>query len=97
MSRRGPLFLARRSYRRRRMMDAVFFLPIAGAVLWMLPAFWDAHDPSEDVASSAAALFVFAVWAVLIVVSALLARGLLPALSEEDQPEGGQTEKEDAP
>jgi len=84
----APLFLARRSYRRRRMMDAARLLPIFGLALWMVPALWQpASSPAPDTARGA--IYLFAVWAVLIVAAALLARGLAPTLADEEEPEGG--------
>lgn len=65
-----PVFLERRSYRRRRMMDALRLLPIAGVFLWMLPVLWptpaDGPAAPETVALSTAATYVFMVWLALI-------------------------------
>ncbi|WP_299041078.1 hypothetical protein [uncultured Tateyamaria sp.] len=64
------LFLEKRSYRRRRMMDALRLLPIAGILLWILPVFWpngqDGPAAPAPVAMSSAVTYVFIVWAVLI-------------------------------
>ena len=59
-----PLFLARRTYRRRRLMDALRLLPWLGAFLFGLPLLW--RDPT----TAHGLLYLFAVWAVLIVLSA---------------------------
>ena len=61
-----PLFLARRSYRRRRMMDAVRMLPVLGMVLFMLPSLWlPGETPRPD--TGRGGLYIFAVWAGLVV------------------------------
>ena len=75
MPTRGPpLFLERGTYRLRRVMDAVRLLPLLGLVLWMIPLLWpSAGDPSgATVPMSRALLYIFAVWAVLIVASGAL-------------------------
>lgn len=65
-----PVFLERRSYRRRRMMDAVRILPVVGVLLWMLPLFWptDSDGPvsADTMAMSDAVIYVFVVWLLLI-------------------------------
>jgi len=72
MTERGlpPVFLERRSYRRRRMMDAWRLLPLLGLLLWMLPLFWptaaDVPATDEKMAMSTAVIYVFVVWLTLI-------------------------------
>lgn len=85
--RRPPVFLARRSYRRRRMMDACRMLPILGAALWMIPILW---HPAETAADDTAPgiVYLFAVWIVLVALAAALSRGLTRAL-EDGEDEGG--------
>jgi hypothetical protein len=69
----SPLFLEREAYRRRRLADAARILPAAGLVLFLLPALWrQPGDPN----TAAEALYLFAVWALLILIAALLARPL---------------------
>lgn len=78
----GPLFLARAVYRRRRLRDAARLLPVVGLLLVFLPAF--GHTTSGGHADTA--IYLFAVWAVLIGVAAALA----PSLSQsEADTEGG--------
>jgi hypothetical protein len=72
-----PLFLARRTYRRRRLMDALRLLPWLGAFLFGLPLLWQAPE------TAAGLLYLFGAWAVLIVLSLALARRL------SDDPGGG--------
>jgi len=74
-ARTGPIFLERSNYRYRRLTDAVRFLPVMGAILWMVPLLWTRGETMN----SAALLYVFGIWLVLVVVAALLARGLGPA------------------
>lgn len=73
------VFLERRSYRMRRVMDAQRLMPILGIVLWLVPALWPtqyeishgtAAPDAAPVAMSVAILYVFAVWCVLIGLSA---------------------------
>lgn len=65
---RPPIFLERHSYRQRRMMDALRLLPILGLMLWMLPLFWP--SPSElqgdALPASTAVIYIFGIWALLI-------------------------------
>lgn len=82
-----PLFLARRSYRRRRIMDAARLLPLVGLVLFLLPMLWHPGEtPVPDTARGM--IYLFAVWAGLILAAAALARGLAPALDAEEEAEG---------
>ena len=68
---KGPVFLERRSYRRRRLVDAARLVPMMGAALWLVPLLWP-----DGAMSSTAMLYVFGVWAALIVLTVLLSRGL---------------------
>ncbi len=72
----SPVFLERRSYRRRRMQDAQRLLPVLGLVLWMVPVLWPSGDEAAPVRMSDAIYYVFGVWCVLIGLSAWLWRGL---------------------
>lgn len=93
MSTRGlpPIFLERRSYRRRRMMDALRLLPVLGVLLWMLPLFWPTpgDDPgaSDHIAMSDAVVYVFLVWLILIG-AALALSAMLRAQAEPDEDTG---------
>ncbi|MCE5974822.1 hypothetical protein LZA78_15140 [Sinirhodobacter sp. WL0062] len=89
-----PLFLARRSYRRRRMMDAVRMLPVLGMVLFLLPSLWlPGETPRPD--TGRGGLYLFAVWAGLVVLAFGLARGLAPAMEEEERTEELPPQEED--
>jgi hypothetical protein len=82
-----PVFLERRSYRQRRMMDALRILPVFGVLLWTFPLFWPAApDPSDRAASvtmSSAVIYVFAVWTLLIVASFTLRHLLRPTFEQQ--------------
>ena len=70
------LFLERRSYRRRRIMDAVRVLPFFCALLWIaVPAMWpNGTDGTEATPLSTALWYVFVVWALVIIASFALWR-----------------------
>jgi len=70
------VFLERRSYRRRRLIDAVRLLPVLGVMLMMLPLFWPSGPDAsgEPVAMSTAVIYVFAVWVLLIAAAYVLWR-----------------------
>lgn len=69
MARPGaPLFLARDSYRRRRLGDAARLLPVLGFVLMLLPGFLTV---TVD-----ALIYVFTIWAILILGVGLMSRKL---------------------
>ncbi|MEL6888793.1 MAG: hypothetical protein AAFO86_08790, partial [Pseudomonadota bacterium] len=66
----SSVFVEKRSYRRRRMMDAVRLLPVLGMLLLlMLPVFWPS-DPGtaggDVIPMSTAVIYVFVVWLILI-------------------------------
>ena len=63
------IFLERKGYRMRRLMDAVRLVPILGLGLWMVPLLWSHPDePGGSVSISAALTYLFGVWFVLIAV-----------------------------
>lgn len=80
---RQPLYLARQTYRRRRMMDAARLLPVLGAVLVLMPLFWTSDGVLE---TGWAKLYLFGVWLGLIVAAFALARILG---RDEDEPPPG--------
>lgn len=87
MSRKqSPLFLERRSYRLRRVMDGARLLPFLGAVLWVLPMLW-ASPEAEPVRTSRAMAYVFLVWLLLVALSLVLSRWLTESV-DADQREG---------
>lgn len=70
-----PVFLERQSYRRRRVVDAARVLPFFGLLLWLLPLLWEKHGFGAT-PSSVAIVYLFGVWAVLVVGAALVAWAL---------------------
>ncbi|MDD9979268.1 MAG: hypothetical protein OXQ30_16310 [Boseongicola sp.] len=66
-----PLFLAKQSYRRRRLADAARLLPVVGIILVFLPVLW-----ADDARSSGGLIYVFFIWAMLIIAMAFLSRRL---------------------
>ncbi len=78
MSRRGPLFVARQSYRRRRLRDGARLLPLCGAFLFLLPMLWS-PGTGTDRGTAPDGIYLFAVWAGLIVVAAILSPKLAGA------------------
>lgn len=73
----SQLFLERKSYRQRRLRDAIRVLPILGTVLWFIPLMWT-HEDGTATSNAQAMLYIFGVWIVLIVMSALITRALRP-------------------
>lgn len=75
------LFLERASYRRRRLSDAVAIIPFFGIVLLCIPALW-----ASESRTATAMVYVFTIWALLILVMAFIARRLKDPVPEEDPP-----------
>ncbi|WP_232829296.1 hypothetical protein [Tropicimonas sp. IMCC34043] len=74
------LFVARDLYRRRRIMDAARLLPAFGTVLVLLPILW-----AREHGTANGAVYLFLVWAVLVLAAAILARRLSEPLRERGQ------------
>ena len=90
MKKRGPLFVAPRSYRRRRLRDAARLLPVLGTFLFLLPILWSpGQTERQDTAPDG--IYLFLVWGVLIEIAGFLSGRLM---EHADIPAGGQ-EKED--
>lgn len=91
-----PVFLERRSYRQRRMMDAVRLLPLIGFILWMLPTLWLVPDEAvvEPVKMSRAIIYVFGVWVSLILSGGVIWRFLV---SGADKTDATATDPDDGP
>lgn len=81
-----PVFLQRRSYRRRRMMDAARLLPVVGALLFLVPLLWPRPGgEASPVATSVSYVYIFGLWAVLILAAGLLSRSARTWQDEEDR------------
>jgi hypothetical protein len=83
----GPIFLERRTYRRRRMSDAARMLPLLGGGLFMLPLLWGGGD-AEPVRTSTVMFYLFPVWLGLAVIAVLISRHLRRVPEEEAGREG---------
>jgi len=89
-----PVFLARAHYRRRRLLDALWLVPVLGAVLFAVPLLWpvDERVGVAPVSNGTALVYLFGVWAVLIVLGAALSA----AARRGSEREGGDTPDADA-
>ena len=72
-----PVYLARASYRQRRLRDVMRVLPFVGFMAWILPMMAGVAP-----ASSLVGLYIFAVWLILIVASGLITRHLIHQADE---------------
>ena len=66
-----PLYLARASYRQRRLRDVIRVLPIVGFFAWILPVM-----SGQVPATSSVGLYIFTGWIFLILASAIATRSL---------------------
>lgn len=73
---REPIFLGRETYRRRRLIDAVRLLPVAGALFFIGPILGSGAGSRS---TALGGLYIFAVWFGLIVLAAVLGRWLAAA------------------
>lgn len=82
-----PVFLQRQSYRRRRAKESARLLPVLGILLLAVPMLWPTVEGAqgEAVPISRAMIYVFLVWAGLIVLAALFS--VFVARNPEDDPE----------
>lgn len=86
---RQPLFLARQTYRRRRLMDAARMLPVAGILLLLLPMLWTPR-PGAPRLTAGDGIYLFVIWAVLILAARLLAPRLdSPKPGDDGAGDGG--------
>lgn len=86
---REPLFLARQNYRLRRIADAARGLPLIGIVLFMLPLLAAGQGHNDTVGWL---IFIFCSWMVLIIVAAILSRGMARNRIEQS----GDTQQQEA-
>lgn len=71
-----PLFLARETYRRRRVMDAARLLPFLALFLFIAPVLWP-----KGTHTLSGMFYLFGAWIVLIAIMAWLAPALRPPRS----------------
>ena len=81
---RPPVFLPPAGYRRKRVRAAALLLPVLGGALVLLPLLWTPSDVEGGVGNAAALLYIFGVWAGLILAAFGLAQALRPGEGEED-------------
>ena len=82
-------FLERGNYRQRRFRDAARMLPLFAAVLMVLPLMWPRETPDQSLTSSGM-MYLFGLWAVLVLLAFGLSRVLRFANPKEDvKPKGG--------
>jgi len=74
------VFHEKRTYRRRRVMDAARLVPVLALILWSVPLIWP-QSGDGTVSSATALIYIFAVWAGIIV----LTWGLSQVLSDRAQ------------
>ncbi len=79
-----PLFLARQSYRRRRLMDAARLMPVAGVLFFSVPLLW------TNPLTSVGWIYLFTVWGLLILLSLFLSRRLVETAPREDGRKPGE-------
>lgn len=72
---KNSIYLERRTYRRRRLQDAARLLPVLGVLLFLVPLLW-ATRTEEPASTASGGIYVFGIWAGLIVASAWLSRRL---------------------
>lgn len=78
-------FLEREGYRQRRWRDGARLLPLFAIVMMILPLLWPREQPDQSLTSSGI-IYLFGLWAVLVVVSFILSRVLRfgePATAED--------------
>lgn len=97
--RQPPVFLERRSYRQRRIMDALRILPFLGVLLWIFPLFWPASSDlagqAASMSMSSAVIYVFVVWILLIGASFTLRHLLRPTFEQQAADLDGAAPSED--
>ena len=86
---RASVFLARRSYRRRRLADAARLLPIAGAVLFCIPLLWRGADGA--IGTNGVMFYIFGLWIALAVISGVISGYLRPSETEAAPPAAEET------
>ncbi len=84
---RGPVFVERRTYRRRRMADAARLLPVFGAALILIPLLWTG-SADEGMGTAGVMFYLFLIWGLLAIIAALISVFLGPN-------EGAQRRHED--
>lgn len=91
------VFLERQSYRRRRLLDLARLLPLLGVLLLLIPLLWPGADSTgytsggdRAMTMSGAIIYVFSVWAALILGAVLFGIGARRWGGENHRPEQGR-------
>ncbi len=77
------LFLERAGYLQRRLRDAALLVPILGIILWTIPLLWPVEEDGASIGRFAI-IYIFGVWVLLIVSTALIARALRQPDAEDN-------------
>lgn len=85
-----PVFLEKSRYRQRRLRDGARLLPVFGVVLICVPLLWS-QEAEQRVTSSTAAIYLFGVWALVIVLAGILAARLRVSEVQSDLAQTAQT------
>ena len=72
---RRPVFVERRTYRYRRLVDAARLLPVLAVALMCLPLLWGG-DRTTPTMTTYTMTYVFGLWLALVVTTAILSRRL---------------------
>jgi hypothetical protein len=76
----APLYLARESYKRRRLIDAQRLLPIILFLLYLLPLVWGGEDSGSPIGLGVRSyVHVFVIWGCAIGSVAFITRALMRA------------------
>lgn len=91
-AKKTPVFVQRRTYRRRRVADGARLLPVFGGILFLIPLLWGGEPAGPDAAPDGGRTawvmtYLFLVWFGLAVLSGVLARFLV-AEDEGNEEEG---------
>ncbi|MGL4311193.1 MAG: hypothetical protein ACRCSU_11965 [Paracoccaceae bacterium] len=82
--RRRPVFVARASYRLRRRIDALRLLPFVGGFLVLLPVLWRIGQAEDAPPTARGTVYLFVVWAGLVLAAGILSRGLSDRTQTDD-------------
>lgn len=72
------IFLAKETYRKRRMRDLARAVPLFGTVLLMIPLLW-----AQPASTSGAVVYVFCVWIFLILLAGVISRAVTTTPSDD--------------
>jgi hypothetical protein len=87
----APLFLERRSYRRRRLSDAARVLPLLGIFLLLMPLLWVQAEPDSPVGTGETTRYIFAIWSGLIVAAWAVSAGFARVGGRDINEESGMS------